>query len=211
MSCCCKTVCYFSWFKLLVKVVDDFCNSLFDWNLAVLQGFLVYVSLTSTPFDKKTVAWFYFVSDVLSSKHCPYASQKFFSHNCGKKLNYEFIVSRAIYEEKIFFFIRNFDHRKVETTIIQTKIASAFLTNFVFWPCHIIVSQFFGHCDASSSVYNRIFDSSAQTYEWVSALADLGGGGGFGRTLFSSGIWPPADPKGPLCTILRYTFLADWP
>ena len=132
MICCCKTVCYFSWFKLLLRVVDDFCNSLFDWNLAVLQGFLVYVSLTSTPFDKKTVAWFYFVSDVLSSNHCPYASQKIFSHNCGKKLNYEFIVSRAIYEEKKFFFHSEFWPQESGNYNYSNKNSLGFFNKFCF-------------------------------------------------------------------------------
>ena len=35
----------------------------------------------------------------------------------------------------------------------------------------------------------------------------FGGGGGH----FLSGIRPPADPKGPLCTTLRYQFLETDP
>ena len=45
--------------------------------------------------------------------------------------------------------------------------------------------------------------------------ADLGegggvGGGGGGR-LSVSRIRPPADPKGPLCTVLKYPFLVTDP
>ena len=40
------------------------------------------------------------------------------------------------------------------------------------------------------------------------SVADLGGGA-VADAFLPSGIWPPADPKGPLLVFLRNPFLAD--
>ena len=55
-----------------------------------------------------------------------------------------------------------------------------------------------------------------QSHEGVVPVADFFGGGGGGgergwRTLSLLRDSSPYRPKGPLCTILRYPFLDDWP